>query len=62
MSFIAGNAVTLKEGEFRGQRSGAAVKFTGSASVAWGSLVQILGVDLRTAYQAMLVAGIPHLK
>ena len=33
---------------------GTVVKFTHSTSVAWGSLVQILGVDLCTAYQAML--------
>ena len=30
------------------------VKFTRSALVAWGLLVWILGMDLRTAYQAML--------
>ena len=37
-----------------GQPSGAAVKFACSASAAWGSLVQIPGVDLHTACQAML--------
>ena len=30
------------------------VKFVHSASVAWGSLVWIPGVDLPTAHQAML--------
>ena len=39
-----------------------AVTFTGSASAAPGSVVRILGVDLRTACQAMPVAGIPHIK
>ena len=38
----------------KGRPSGAAVKFTPSASVAWGSPVQILDSDLRTACQAML--------
>ena len=33
---------------------GAGVKFVCSASVAQGSLVRILGVDLYTAHQAML--------
>ena len=37
-----------------GQPSGAAVKFTHSTSVAWGSLVWIPGADLCTACQAML--------
>ena len=37
-----------------GQPNGAAVKFMHSASVAQDSLVRILGMDLRTAYQAML--------
>ena len=30
------------------------VKFVYSASVAWGSQVQILGTDLHTTHQAML--------
>ena len=30
------------------------VKFAHSALVAWGSLVQILGMDLNTAHQATL--------
>uniref|UniRef100_A0A9L0J6P8 Uncharacterized protein n=1 Tax=Equus asinus TaxID=9793 RepID=A0A9L0J6P8_EQUAS len=33
----------------RGWPRGAAVKFTRSASAAWGSLVWILGADLHTA-------------
>ena len=37
-----------------GPVSGTVVKFMHSASVAWGSLVQILGVDLHTVHQAML--------
>ena len=37
-----------------GRLSGTAVKFAHSDSVAQGSLVRILGVDLRTACQAML--------
>ena len=37
-----------------GLLSGTAVKFTCSASVAWGSLVQIPGVDLHTACQTTL--------
>ena len=38
----------------RGQPGGTAVKFTYSTSVAWGSLVQITGMDLYTTYEAML--------
>ena len=37
-----------------GQPSGRAVKFAGSALVAQGSPVQIQGMDLHTAHQAML--------
>ena len=37
-----------------GRPGGAVVKFARSTSVAWDSQIQILGVDLRTAYQAML--------
>ena len=37
-----------------GRPGGAVVKFPCSALVAWGSLVQIPGVDLHTACQAML--------
>ena len=37
-----------------GQPSGAAVTFARSALAARGSLVQILGADLHTAYQAVL--------
>ena len=37
-----------------GPAGGAVVKFACSASAAWGSLVQILGVELRTTRQAML--------
>ena len=38
----------------RGRPSGTAVKFTHSALGAWGSPVQIPGVDLRTTCQTML--------
>ena len=38
----------------RGQPGDAAVKFAHSASEAQGSPVQILGVDLYTAWQAMV--------
>ena len=38
----------------RGLPHGIAVKFLYSASVAWGSLIQIRCADLRTAYHAML--------
>ena len=37
-----------------GQPGGTVVKFAHSASAVQGSLVQIPGVDLHTAYQAML--------
>ena len=37
-----------------GWPDGAVVKFACSASVAWGLPAWIPGVDLRTAYQAML--------
>ena len=33
---------------------GVVVEFTHSTSVAWGSCIRILGVDLPTAHQAML--------
>ena len=39
---------------FMGRPGGTVVEFACSASVAQGSLVQILGVDLCTAWQAML--------
>ncbi len=38
----------------RGQPGGVAVKFVRSASVAQGLLVQTLGADLGTTYQAVL--------
>ena len=38
----------------RGWRGSVVVKFSHSASAAQGSPVQIPGVDLHTAYQAML--------
>ena len=38
----------------QGQPSGVMVKFTHFTSVAQGSPVRILGLDLWTAYQAML--------
>ena len=41
-----------KIGPFLGH--GRVVKFMCSTSVAWGSLVQILGMDLHTAHQATL--------
>ena len=40
--------------QVRGQPGGAMVKFAHSASAAWDSLVWIPGVDIRTAWQAML--------
>ena len=42
------------EKQLRGQPHGLVVGFTLSASVAQGSLFQILSVDLRTTCQAML--------
>ena len=39
---------------FRGWPRGVMVKFIHSTLVALGSQVRILGVDLHTAYQAML--------
>ena len=47
-------ATASKETRHRGLPSGILVKFKYSASAARGSPVQILGADLRTAYQAML--------
>ena len=47
------SAGTLKV-QGRGQPGCVAVKFTRSASVAWGSPVGILGMDLHTTHQAML--------
>ena len=44
----------MQEIELRGRPSGAAVTLAGSASVARGSPVWILGVDLHTTYQATL--------
>ena len=44
-----------------GRPSGRVVKFTRSASVARGSPVQIPGLDLHTACQAMLT-DVPHRK
>ena len=38
------------------------VKVIPSASVTKGSLAQIPGVDLRTTRQAMLWAGVQHIK
>ena len=37
-----------------GWLDGVVVKFTCSASAAWGSQVRILGMDLHTAHQPML--------
>ena len=41
----------IKKCDVRGQPSGIAVKFT---TLLWQPRVQILGMDLHTAYQAML--------
>ena len=38
----------------QGQPGGVEVKFTGSASTAWGSQVWVLGANLHTTHQAML--------
>ena len=46
--------VVLQKVKLRGQPSGAVVKFALSTSVAQGSPIRILGVDLGTVYQAML--------
>ena len=40
--------------ETKGLPGGQVVKFVCLASVAWASLVQILGTDLCTAHHAML--------
>ena len=45
--------LTLRKNDW-GRLGGAVVKFARSALVVWGSLVRILGMDLYTAYQAML--------
>ena len=52
-------AICSKERESRGWPGGMTVKFTFSALVAWGLLVQIPGMDLSTSNT---VAGIPHIK
>ena len=44
----------LSESGLQGRAGGAAVKFAHSTLVARGSPVQISGVDLCTAWQAML--------
>ena len=58
MSFILtafGNSSNFKiKKNNRGQPGGVVVKFTLSASAAWGSLVWILGADLHTTHQAKL--------
>ena len=43
-----------KKNSTGGQPGGAAVKFTHSTSAAQGLLVQVLGTDLYTVYQAIL--------
>ena len=43
-----------QERNCRGRPRGRFIKFTRSASVAQGSLVQILSADLSTVHQAML--------
>ena len=50
----AQNANDTLQDEEEGWPGGAAVKLVHSTSVARGSLVQVLGTDLGTAYQAML--------
>ena len=45
----------------QGQPSGIVVKFMHSTSVAWGSQVWILGMDLHTTYKPCC-GGIPHTK
>ena len=37
---------SVRKGKTRGRPGGTAVKFARSASVAWGSPVQILGADM----------------
>ena len=54
MVWIFNLQFTESKTENKGQPSGLEVMFACSASVAQGSLVQIPGADLCTAYQAML--------
>ena len=49
-----GSRLEFKADKFRDRPGGTAIKFTGSASVAQGSPVQIPAVDLHTTCQAML--------
>ena len=51
-----------KDKRLWGQPSGIVVKFSCSTLAAWGLWVRILGMDLRTAHQAMLWHGVPHTK
>ena len=44
------------------EKGGAAVKYTHSASVAWGLLVWILGVDMTLLGKSHAEVGIPHIK
>ena len=46
--------IQVKIEKKRGQPGGAVVKFSHSALAAWGSLVQIPGMNQSTACQAML--------
>ena len=46
--------MALHKNILRGPPGGVVVEFTGSTLVAQGSQVQILGMDLHIAHQAML--------
>ena len=52
--FLSSKGLPIKIVCSRGQPCGTEVKFTRSASAAWGSLVWILDVDLHTTCQTML--------
>ena len=52
--------VRQKDAMAQGQPSGVAVKFTRSTLLAQGLWVQILGMDLHTAHQAMLCWCAPY--
>ena len=52
-------ALNILKNESRSWPGCLVVKFMCSASVAWGSQVQILGADLRTTHHSCC-GGIPH--
>ena len=54
MAVITVVSVTNNNNVIKGWPGGAAVKFAHSASATWGLPVWIPGVDLCTAWQAML--------